>query len=190
MIPKGLFTQIAMVILAGGIIFTYIKPEFTEISDVQDNIEVYKTEREKVSSVNLKLASLVATLDDISPDDQHRLFTYLPDTVDDIAILRDLLLISLESGVLYKDASYAGDSKKSKRSSNNRSSAELLPLKQEVTLSVEGTYSQLKNLFTLIEQNHYPLEVHAITVAQVDEEFLGATITLVTYSYQGTVSDI
>ncbi len=43
MIPKGLFSQIAMMILSLAIIFTYVKPVFEEIGEVQDNIGPYKT---------------------------------------------------------------------------------------------------------------------------------------------------
>ena len=47
MIPKGLFTQIGMIIVSVLIIITQINPIFAEIKAVQDSISVYQEERLK-----------------------------------------------------------------------------------------------------------------------------------------------
>lgn len=186
MIPKGLFTQIGMIIVAVSLIVTYVQPAFVKIGAVQDDIEIYREESKKVISVNSQLASLISRLDSISNDDKRQLLTYMPDAVDVIAVPRDLLLISNEAGVLYKDATFFGIDEESKKVDIENNLHQ--PLKYLFTLSVEGTYSQIKNLFRLMEQNNYPLEVQSVNIKQIDGGFLAAEIEIATYSYQEQVT--
>jgi hypothetical protein len=189
MIPKGLFTQIGMLIVSVGIIFTYIKPAFGEVAAIQDNIQTYQMERDKVISVNSLLSKLVTDMESVSSEDQRKLLTYLPDSVDGINVSRDLFLITLQSGVLYKDVRDMG--LVARGSKNNRvedSEEELGPEGHQFGLSVEGTYDQLKNLFRLIEQNNYPLEVQSVSIDKLDGGFLGAEITFVTYSFRSDIT--
>lgn len=183
MIPKGLFTQIAMVILAVAIIVTYVKPAFTEIGAVQDNIEVYQAERDKVISVNAKLADLQSRLMSISNEDKRKLLTYMPDSVDVIAVPRDLTIISNEAGVLYKNSTFLGSDEKVKDQSDDAAAGEVSPAKYDFSLAVEGTYSQIKKLFVLMEQNNYPLEVQSVTIKEIDGGFLSADLKISTYAY-------
>ena len=196
MIPKGLFAQIAMVVVSIAIIITYVEPAFSEIGEVQDNIAVYKTEREKVSKVNDQLNALLETQKSVSLVDQNKLLTYMPDAenIDTIAVPRDLALIALQAGVLYRNASYVGtaDVKKSPKSDEQSSApgtlAEL-PKPYRFSFTVEGTYNQLKNLFRLLEQNHYPLEVTELSVQKIEGGFLNVDMQLTTYAYQAALSD-
>lgn len=185
MIPKGLFTQIAMVILSIAIIVTYVQPAFAEIGAVQDDIAVYQTEREKVVSVNSQLASLVSRFESIAPNDQRRLNTYMPVAVDPIAVTRDLALITIEAGVIYNNASFSSVLE----TEVDEESGIVPPRAYQFNLSVDGTYTQLKNLFRLLEQNDYPLEMHEVSIERTEGSFLTATISIVTYEYQTADAD-
>lgn len=190
MIPKGLFTQIAMIILSFAIIFTYVKPMFEEIASTQDDIGVYQAERSKVMSVNSQLASLVDTLEGVTNIDQRRLITYLPDSVDTVSVQRDIKLITQEAGVIYKEVLY--DDASQPKSSRQRQSAvagmsdENMPEVYMFSLTVEGRYAEIKNLFALLEQNNYPLEVYEANISQTEGGLLMADITLVTYAYKSS----
>lgn len=183
MIPKGLFTQLAMVVLSIGIIITYVKPAFADIGRVQDDIAIYSNKRAEVATVNDELQKLATKLNNISRDDQNKLNTYLPNTVDYIAVPRDLLFIVLQSGALYRDVSYKGALEK-KTNSKNQDVSTSLPLSHSFLLSVEGTYEQIKSLFRLMEQNNYPLEVDSLDIQVIEGGFLSLDMTLITYSYQ------
>lgn len=185
MIPKGLFTQIAMVILSIAIIITYIKPAFDEIGSVQENIGIYKTERGKVEMVNSKLLSLVNQLESVSNEDERRLNTYLPDSVDRIAVQRDLKLITNEAGLIYRDVVSEEAGKKSKQQTVDE---ENLPEPYLFSLSVEGRYEQIKDLFQLLEQNNYPLEIHSLDIQQTELGMLSADIKLVTYAHRSEIN--
>ena len=186
MIPKGLFTQIAMVVVSIAIIITYIEPAFREIGVIQNDTQLYATEREKVAEVNGRLSSLVSRMESVSNADRERLLRYLPDTIDTIAVPRDLLLIANQAGVLYKDTKYI--SEVVVRDTVDPAAAQL-PVGHQFTLVVEGSYRQLKTLFSLLEQNEYPLEVQEVAISQIEGGFLAADIQLVTYSYRDPLTN-
>lgn len=183
MIPKGLFTQIGMVIVSIGIIITYVEPAFSDIGKVQDSIGVYRSEKEKVAQVNSQLDALLETQKSVSLVDQNRLLTYMPDAedIDPISIPRDLALIALQAGVIYKEASFIGFDPVSVSNANPNISQEPTPYR--FSYAVEGTYSQVKNLFSLLEQNNYPLEVTDMTIEKLEGGFLSVTMQLTTYAY-------
>lgn len=184
MIPKGLFTQIGMIIVSVAIIMTYVQPEFNKISEVQDSIDVYKRERAKVETANAKLDSLMSRLRSVSNEDMHKLNIYMPDEIDEISIRRDMLLMTQEAGLLYNDSSYEESSSGRSRNSNVSKVGVNDPTPNKFELSVEGTYSQLKRLFDLLEHNHYPLEVTTLNVTQLEGGFLSSDIQLTTYAYK------
>ena len=182
MIPKGLFTQIAMVIVSVGIIAAYIRPALAEIGEVQNNISLYQEERSKISVVTGRLAELAARLDAISAADQEQLQVYMPDMVDTIAVPRDLEFITEEAGVIFTQVSYDGviedffvDPEVAEK--------ENYPTPHAFVLTVEGTYGQIKDLLALMEANNYPLEVRQLDVRQIDGDFLTAQIAVITYSH-------
>lgn len=184
---KGMISQIGMVVISAGVIFTYLKPAFGEMTKIQENIQTYKTEIDKVVSVNSQLAGFLTRKESVSADDQRRLLTYMPDSVDGIAVSRDLYLIALQSGVLYKDVNYSGPVDV-EPAGDDAASETLRPKGYGLSLSVEGTYEQIKNLFRLIEMNNYPLEIQGVTIGKLEGGFLSVELDLVTYSFQGEAS--
>tara|TARA_B100001939_G_C16817854_1_gene562998 strand:- start:334 stop:903 length:570 start_codon:yes stop_codon:yes gene_type:complete len=183
MIPNGLFTQIAMVILAFAIIATYIQPTFQNIGETQDDIAVYKEQREKVSEVTAQLGRLQDQIGTVSLADQAKLLKYMPEEIDTISVIRDMLLISNEAGVVFLDATSNPDSGQDRSTNNGQTDDQLTSQKFE--LRVEGTYSQIKNLFALMDANDYPLEVHGLSMTELEGGFLAANVTVVTYAFGG-----
>lgn len=183
MMSKNIFIQIAMIAISVGIILTFVEPTFSKIGELQDDIVVYQTEQQKVSGVNAQLASLISTLDNIAPDDQRRLLAYMPDDVDTISVVRDLSLISENAGVEYISAVASGEGVPADEREVEVVSDFVEPKEYIFTLSVEGAYDQIKNLFMLLEQNNYPLEVKTVSVQKAESGLLAAEITMSAYAH-------
>jgi hypothetical protein len=183
MMSKNIFIQIAMIAISVGIILTFVEPTFSKIGELQDDIVVYQTEQQKVSGVNAQLASLINTLDNIAPDDQRRLLAYMPDDVDTINVVRDLSLISENAGVEYISAVASGEGVPADEREVEVVSDFVEPKEYIFTLSVEGAYDQIKNLFMLLEQNNYPLEVKTVSVQKAESGLLAAEITMSAYAH-------
>lgn len=188
MIPSGLFTQTILLIVAITIIATYVQPTFLDIGTVQDEIATYQEERQKVASVNSQLAAAVAQLESVSREERAKLERYLPEreSYDEIAVSRDLTLITQQAEVSPSDISYQGlaDS-----SGDPEMGAAIVPIRHLHSLSVQGTYAQLKTLLSLLEQNSYPLVVRELQVQQVDGGFLNASLQIVTYAFNPGTAD-
>lgn len=183
MMPKGLFTQIVMIAFAVGIVFLYIEPTFTEISEAQNDITVFQTERQKVNQVNNQLTELVSRLNDVPSENQIKLLTYMPDTVDSVAVSRILQNITNQSGALFRGVNYDSVNQEYIDQAVEAGISDL-PVPHSFTIDVQATYSQLKSLISLIEQNEFPLEVHQMSVSVLEGGFLSADIMVVTYSHQ------
>lgn len=191
MIPKGFFTQVGMVIVSVAIAFTVVEPTIAEIGEIQDNIATYQTERDKVISVNSRLSSLVSTLESVPVADNRRLLAYLPNSLDEISVLRDLYIMINESGAQYVNVSGEPlvDTNQRGARAQQVQIDESDPIPHTFTLSVEGTYSQIKRLLALFEQNHYLLEVKEVVMQSNEGGFLKADIAVVSYSYQSQLVD-
>ena len=184
MITKNIFIHVAMIAISIGIIFTFVEPTFGQIGKLQDDIVVYQVEQQKVSSVNNQLMALVNVLNNVAPDDQRRLLTYMPDEVDTINVVRDLSLISEEAGVTYISAEFIGADDFADQREVVEESTYAKPREYTFNLTIEGTYSQVKNLFTLLEQNNYPIEVQTLSVQKKDGGFLTVGIGLSVYAHE------
>jgi len=189
MLSKNLFIQIAMITISIGIIVTFVEPTFSEIGGLQDDIAVYQTERQKVSSVNAQLDSLITVLNTVATDDQRRLVTYMPDEVDTINVVRDLSLISDEAEVVYISAAYVGEATSNTEQDDSGEAEFVQPQEYTFDLSIEGTYEQIKNLFGLLEQNNYPIDVQTLSIQMKDGGFLTADMGLSVYAHKSSVSN-
>jgi hypothetical protein len=179
MIPYGLLSQILLVILAGSLTLTYIKPTFESISSIQEKIEVYQEKRGEIEVINQTLAKYIEEMNAISPEDQKRLLTYMPNTVDTILVPRDIQAIANDAGVQLHTISYGG----SLYATPGAETTNLLSTPEPHTFVVEfaGSYDQLKRILASFEQNQYPLEVLELDVTKEIGGFLTVTAKLVTY---------
>lgn len=204
MIPSGLFTQIGLVALSIGVILTYIMPTFDRIGGAQEEISTYQTERSKVMSVNTMLAAKVQEINNVSSADLAKLRTYMPDSVDPIAVLRDIETIAAEAGVEVTDITDAGavdnESDSGFDEANYGTDDPLTaPVASEPTangpypyafvLSVDGTYTQIKELVNNLEKNNYPLEIQELQIVSEEGGFLSAEFSLYTYAKDPLVVD-
>jgi len=199
MIPRGLFTQIGMLLLAGGIFFTYLQPSFSAITATQDDIALIRMEQSKVTEVNTLLRTHQDKIDQISAVDVTRLTTYLPSRVDMVAVQRDLTFIAREAGV--RLTSLSADVKSAQPSRAGAAVANTVAqMRQErsVQLGFIAEYQTVKRFLELLERNHYPLHVRAITIVSAVDTPSGAVaavpvgvgslavdMTLVTYEFTG-----
>jgi len=178
--PLGLISQIAAIGLAIAIVVFFVLPNFTTVGEVQNEIEQYAQERERVTETNANLAALVSELEAVSVIDRTRLATYIPNLLDEVAVLRDLEIITEIAGVRYNDIQYVGETVADGQQAtiSNELQTEVA---HDFQISVEGTYNQIKDFFSLLEQNHYPLQTSALDMTVREGGFLQADATIVTY---------
>lgn len=192
MISKSLFINVAMIAISIGIVITYVEPTFSEISKLQEDISVYQNEQKKVSEVNNQLSSLIDVLTSVYTDDERRLLTYMPDQIDPIDVVRDLSLISKEIGLTNISPVFEGKNTEKNQNREARGANIIQPEEYRFSLSAGGTYSQIKNLFLLLEQNDYPFEVQSVSLVSEEEGvlFFAAILSVYTYKDSATREEI
>lgn len=181
MILNGLFSQIIVAVVAVGIMVTYVRPTLTDIGDLQSSIATYREETSKVDDVNAQLSALVADADQLSTEDRRALRTFLPDSVDAVAIPRDIKFIADEAGVFLRRASYQGESLDFFAGLEDK---EVRPRAHGFNVQLEGTYEQVKEFIALTEQNNYPLQINTMNLSGAENGFINANFTLVTFTYR------
>lgn len=181
MIPKGLFSQIALILLSVLVIFTYVKPALLVTKSIEDKITLYQEQQQKVTNVNKKLAHLKDSVANVASADKLHLLTYMPNTIDTIAVPRDISFITDEAGVIIKDIKYVGAHKAAIGVVADPSLQDA-PDAHIFSLVVDGSYSQIKQTLAYFEENEYPLEVHDLVIAKQEGGFLEATMTVYTYN--------
>lgn len=178
--PLGLISQISAIGLAISIVALFVRPTLADIGNVQTEIQEYQAARERVMETNQALASHVAEMESVNLEDRTRLSTYMPALLDEVAVLRDIEIIAQNADVNYSGIQYNGilvDSSEETRLSQSN----LAPVAQEFSIVVDGNYGKIKDFFSLLEQNHYPLQIHALKMGVREADFLSAEVSVVTY---------
>ncbi len=197
MFAKGLFTNILLVAVSIGIFITYLQPTFAVIETDQDSIAKYEEELTKVQSVNARLNQLASVADQLSIDDRDRLYTYLPNEIDSVAVQRDLFLMAESVGIdLVGLASAVGPEGQPEAPLPEDAEAAQLERSQLVPHHFEiefvASYDVLKSFLATLEQNHYPLQVSALTISAgteaEDDNGEGTTLSVGDLTVAMTVS--
>ncbi len=95
---------------------------------------------------------------------------------------RLLQIIAKESGVLFQNVGYSEVVDEYISDAEQSGEADF-PVPHAFSVTVEGTYNQIKTMLGFLEKNEYPLEVHDLEIGVVQGNFLSAQISVVTYSH-------
>ncbi|MFT5832147.1 MAG: hypothetical protein ACI9SY_000530 [Candidatus Paceibacteria bacterium] len=178
--PLGIISQILLSGLTVAVVTFFIQPNFTEIGELQNEMQEFSLERERVSETNQLLASRVSELESIAVSDRDRLSTYLPMVLDEVAVLRDIEIIANNAGVDYAGIIHSGEIVDSSEETRLSQSDKQI-VGQGFSVTAIGNYNQLKDFLSMLEQNAYPLQVYSLKIDPLDGGFLSAELALVTY---------
>lgn len=180
-----------MVILAVAIVLLYIQPTIEIIRATQDQTAVYQNELSRVTEVNDMLQAHTNTINTLPLSDVQALERYLPTTIDEIAVMRDLRLLVNEVGVTLTGLEYGGvvttATDNSTETASSPSASRLVPL--SFGLAVETSYEGLKSLLRALEVNNYQLSIASADIAPGDNDLLAVNLDLVAYALEAPVTD-
>jgi hypothetical protein len=191
MITNSPFIQLFMVILAVAILLLYIQPTIESIRATQDDIAIYQNELDRVTEVNDILRTHTNTINTLPLSDVQALERYIPSTIDEIAVMRDLQLLVNEIGITLTSLEYGGPaaaaeadgSAVTETESNNE---ELVST--TFSLGVETSYAGLKALLRALEVNNYQFTVAGADIVPGETGLLSVSLDLVTYALRAPSS--
>lgn len=180
-------TQIGMVVVAVIIVLMYIQPKISSIRGIQDLTTKYEIETQNVSQINEDLKNKITSIEAINPQDTQALVRFMPDSVDEIAVLKDLSLILESQAVSFFDVAFKGSSVGKQTTEdvvNEYNSAN----EYAFTLSFESTYTQLKNILSQIEANNYLLQVANLKISEGTQGSLKVDLNLISFARASTTA--
>lgn len=175
----SLFTQIIMIIVAAVIGFYYIKPTVTKIRVTQDLTATYEAEAAKVLDVNVLLKQRIEKIDSVTLGDSDALKRYIPDTVDEIAVMKDLAAIGSDLGIIFSSLTYDGATEESVAEELN---TEPKLMSHAFSIETDVNYSELKQLLAALEINNYPLQVDLLDIVPDKTGLLAVSLSIQTFS--------
>jgi hypothetical protein len=185
----SLITQVAMIVVAVTIVIMYIQPKVSSIRDIQDLTTSYQTETDNVSAVNESLKAKVTQIDAIAPQDTAALTRFIPDTLDDIAVLKDISNIVELGTVRDYDVSYKGNNAAAIIDEQFENPNPGLT-EHYFALTFESNYSQLKSVLSLLETNNYILQVENLKVTAMEEGTIKSEMSLTAFSRAQAVPEV
>jgi hypothetical protein len=175
----SLLTHVVLISIAVAIGWFYIKPTVEKIAVIEDQTALYEEEAKKVSEVNQLLAQKLSVVDSITPADKDSLVRYLPDAIDDIAVMKDIVAIFRLANVDVADIRYAPAGQ------DNPADQEILVpgvVAHNFTLTTTVSFDELVSTFRALEVNDYLLQVTSLKLTPDDTGLLKTTLTLTAYT--------
>jgi hypothetical protein len=161
--------QMGMIAASLFIVFTVIMPKLEDIKIVEDETQEYKKAVENAAAYNNQLAGLSSQKNSFTKNQLESIERYLPDKVDEIAVMADLQSMSERAGLTTVGIGVVeneeGDTTMETDSFTYDENGEPIAVEREpithkdFQLTTEGTYSAIKSLLGYLEFNDYQLEV-------------------------------
>ena len=186
-------TQIILIILSVIIIMTYIRPKFDDISKTQGETDKFRTAVERATEFNQRLQSLISQIESFSGGDVRKLEKFMPDTIDEVVVMRDIVTIA-EANSLILDAIKAEGNVEPANPTTIQGEAVsqtnvLTPLTSEqFLLTVTGTYVQFKKFLSDVERNAYPLEVVELSFETGEGTLIQFDVTFEAYALTSSIN--
>jgi hypothetical protein len=177
----SLLTHMGMIAIAVAIVLIYIQPKISSIRDTQDLITSYEIETEKVSQVNESLRAKIAAIDSIAPDDLQALARFVPATIDEISVLKDMEAILVSQSIDDFEIAYKGNN--AGQSSDEEVTSEYGPVTENYfSASFETDYQQLKSLLALVETNDYLMQITNLKISEAADDLVKVDMSLTTFT--------
>lgn len=179
----SLLGLIGMILVATTIGIMYIKPTVSEIRTIEDTTNKYKTEIEKVSAVNETLAVKLAQMDALSPADSEALKRYLPDTVDEVAVMKDITQIFAIAGASVDNIVYTAPVDSDETVDTDIIDPYKGLRKYNFTIDSILDTTQLVRVLSALETNDYLMQVSNLNITPTkDNSTLQVSLKLTTFS--------
>jgi len=182
----SLFMHVVMIGIVVGIGILYIKPTVEVIGENQDTKATFAREVDRVSAVNTRLAQKVAEINAIPLDDRRKLATYLPDTLDSIAVMRTVESMMEGISITPTSLEFDGVATPAGQSESSASSLE----SGSISLSFETDEPSLFVFFSTIEQNEFPFIIKEASISPTDEGTISAEFVFTVFSLPVATSGV
>ncbi len=191
---------IIAILIAIGLGFTYIKPTFESVKEVQKQSAEYDEAIQQADALQAELVRKINLMKSFDPVAMDNLKTMLPTEVKEVALVRDLdeltrmHKISLTSVSVEKSKEVAP--KGSRAAAAAEASVGVTPegevpkhyTSRDIKLGLLGTYEDFRALMIDLEKSLVFLDVTDLTFTASEGDLMTFDITLRTYAFVNSVA--
>ncbi len=179
--------QLFMIAVSVGIVILFVMPTIDSFRAQQDRTAQYNAERVRVEEVTNLLEQHISTINNLPMSGRQALERYMPNSIDEIAVMRDIESIVRAAGLTVTRLDYSPAEAGGSVSADGVEVAVdpvLSSLQSAVfTLAVDTDYEGVKRLLRLIESNNYQFLIREASIVPSGEgSNLSATLRMEVYT--------
>lgn len=170
-------TPIISVVIAITVFFSFTKPMFGEVRDIDTEAAQYEKVLDDTKKLNARLSALVAEKRSHPIQTLERIEAFVPSDIDEVSILADLANMASRNSLLFGNVSLAGQ----EDGVAARSAGETAAISNQdvtydslthtdISFEVIGTYDQVKIFLADIERSLVLMEVTDLKVTATENE--------------------
>ncbi|PIR85197.1 hypothetical protein COU15_02205 [Candidatus Kaiserbacteria bacterium CG10_big_fil_rev_8_21_14_0_10_45_20] len=175
---KTLF-PILFILVAGGILFGFINPTWSEIKVLREEEEKYNSALDRSRLLQETRDQLLSRYNTFSPAELARLEKFLPDNVDNVRLILDIDSIAGRYGMRIRDVILSSDTSRTDLGQlgpdENRFDSRIL------SFSVTGSYTEFRAFLEDLEQSLRLVDVMKITFSSTDSGVYDYSLSIKTY---------
>ncbi len=191
--------QLFMIVVSVGIVIIFVMPTIDSFRAQQDRIAQYNAERLRVEEVTTLLNQHINTINNLPMSGRQSLERYMPNSIDEIAVMRDIESIVRAAGLSVTRLDYSPSDSGGGVVTTEGEEVAVDPVLSNLqsavfTLAVNTDYEGVKRLLRIIESNNYQFLIREASIVPSGEgATLSATLRLEVYtltSDNGVVSTV
>lgn len=181
----SIIQHVLMIIIAVAIVLLYVEPTIQEIRQNQDTAVMFNAEIEKVSAVNTLMSQKLATINSIPLADRQKLTIFMPDSAEEVSVMRTLEAVLLSSGInpITLDFSTKDDSDANASNPDEATiSGRALMHKNEVVTTFETDEVTLLSYLNTITTSDIPFVLQNASLMPQENNLIGVELTYAIYN--------
>ena len=171
-------TPIILVIVAVGLFFFYIDPQWQKMKVLQATNAEYNNAIDQSNKLLKVRDSLLAKYNSFRPEDLTRLEKLLPNNIDNVRLIIDINSITSKYGASIKNVKLSTPSAEADVTNNSGYRTMVL------SFGVSTSYNNFLNIMSDLERSLRLLDVTSISFKATDTEPYEYTISIKTYWLQ------
>jgi hypothetical protein len=193
-------TPIFAILIAIGLVLTYVRPTFLAVKATQNETKEYEEAIDIAKQLNQRLSELMSTRASFRSSDLDRLEVMVPDSLDEVSLVLDLDTLARTYDMLISEIAIqeigGGQGERAASAALAEDGAEVdvtvepveVPLTKsykatDISFTVSGTYEDFLAFLESAESSLMFLDVVKLEFDKAEEDLYAFKVTLRTYEF-------
>lgn len=193
-------TPVFALIIAVGLVLTYVKPQFAEIKDLQSEVAEYNDALEKANELRGIISEQLNTISKYSPVDLERLEVLLPQETKEVSVVLDLDALAKTHAIELSSIAMGERTEPEARTpeptvyldemgvERQVTTSKLAPqdsiVSRDISFTIKGSYDQFKAFMEDLERSLVFFDVQSLSFGEPDQVGdMTFNLTIKTYSF-------